>query len=194
MQICCERVVNTTFLDRSQVEELRELRQTISRREEHTLVCQHGHGEITHSACRDTDDSPLIPPASSSSEYHSSFEDEDAATDRLHDPESAKEVGQFEGERDQEGGDGPDNQITAVTGIVSLSPESNSISTNKGYSAWDVEYSSNTTAALNLNLVHKLTQKRRAYMTFSTDGKYLATASVSGLVSILNSKTGKIIR
>jgi len=163
---------------------LRELRQTISCREEHT-VCQR---EIA-------DD--LTSPVSSSSEYRdSSFEG--AATDRLYDPESAKEVGQFEGERVQEGGDDPDNQITVeptVTGIVSLSPESNSTSTNKpGYSAWDIEFSSNTTAALNLNLVHKLTRKGRAYVTFSMDGKYLATASTFGVVSIFDSKTGKRIR
>jgi len=175
---------------------LRELRQTASRREEHT-VCQHGQGEITHSACRDTDDGSLISPISSSSKYHSSFEDEDAATDRLHDPESTKEVA-FNGERDEEGGDGPDSQITVeptVTGIVSLSPESNSTFTNKpGYSAWDVEFSSNTTAALNLNLVHKLTQKGLTYVTFSMDGKYLAVASRSGIVSIFDSKTGKRFR
>ena len=174
-----------TFIDRIQVEELRELRQTVSRHEEHT----------THS--RDTDDRSLVSAVSSSSEYHPSFEDEDAATDRLNDPESAKKVGQFKGERDEEGGDGPDNQITVeptVTGIVSLSPESNSTSTNNpGYSAWDVEFSSNTTAALNLILVHKLTQKG-SFVTFSTDGKYLATASILGIVSIFDSKTGKRIR
>ena len=173
---------------------MRELRQTISHREEHT-DCQHGHREITHSAYRDTDDRSLVSPVSSSSEYHSSFEDEDAATDRLNDPENVEEVGQFEGERKQDGGDGPDNQITTITGIVSLSPESNSNSTNEpGYSTWDVEFSSNTTAALNLNLVHKLTQKGITYVAFSMDGKYLATASTSGIVSIFDSKTGKRIR
>ena len=138
----------------------------------------------------------MISPVSSSSEYHSSLEEEDSSTDRLQNPEN--EIGHFEGEIFQEGGDGPDNQITVeptVTGSLSLSPESNSTSTNKpGYSAWDVESSSNMTAALKLNLVHKLTQKGRTFVTFSMDGKYLATASSLGIVSIFDSKTGKRIR
>jgi hypothetical protein len=68
-------------LDRSQVEELRELRlgKTI---EEH-MVVPRTQGEITHS-CRDTDDNP------SSSEYHSSLGEEDAAPDRLDNPDSSK--------------------------------------------------------------------------------------------------------
>ena len=114
--------------------------------------------------------------------------------------EDAKEIGHFEGERIQESGDGPCNEIIveptpSVSGIVSLSPESNSASTNKpAYCEWDVEYNSDTTASLKLNLVHKLTQKGRTYVTFSGDGKYLATASSLGIVSIFDSKTGKRIR
>jgi len=177
-----------------------ELRQTVSRHEEHTLR----QGEIAH-ACRDTDDNALISPVSSTSEYHSSFEEEDAAIDRLHNLENVKEVGHLEGERDQGGGDVGErdepyhNEITmGLTGIVSLFPESNSTSTNKpGYSAWGVEFNSDTshtTATLNLNLVQKLPQKGRTYLTFSMDGKYLATASGLGIVSIFDSKTGKRIR
>ena len=139
----------------------------------------------------------MISPISSSSEYHSSFEEEDATTDQLQNPENLKEIGHFEAERAQEDTNGCDNEIAmepTVTEIVSLSPESNPTSTNKpGYSVWDVEFNS-TTAALKLNLVHKLTRKRRNYVAFSMDGKYLATASNSGIVSIFDSKTGKRIR
>jgi len=154
----------------------------------------------TH-ACRDTDDNPLIPPVtvSSSNRYHSSFEEEDDV-DLLQNPENAKEIGHFEGERIQEGDDGACNEIIVeptptVSGIVSLSPESNSTSTNKpAHSAWDVEFNTDTTASMKLNLLHKLTQKGRTYVTFSADGKYLATASSLGIVSIFYSKTGKRIR
>src|SRR5258708_4599354 len=90
------------LLDRIQVEELLDLRQPFSCREEYT-VCQHGQGEITHS-CRDTDDNPLVSPVSSSSEYHSSFEEEDAVNDRPHNPENAEVVDHIEGERNQGGG------------------------------------------------------------------------------------------
>jgi len=176
------------LLDRIQVNELRELRQTVSCREEHTTC---GRGEITD---------PLTSPVSSISEYHTSFEEEDAATDRLHNPENAEVV---EGERNQGGGGGGgdepyQNEISeapTVTGIVSPSPESNSTSTNEPeYSPWDIELNSDTTAALNLNLVQKWTQKGRTYLTFSKDGKYLAAASSLGFVSIFDSKTGKRIR
>ena len=156
-----------------------ELRQTISCREEHTVFQREIADDLTS-------------PVSSSSEYHSSMGEEDAPTDRLHGPESMKELGHFEGERDQVGGDGEVTVETMVTGIVSLSPEFKLTST--GYSAWDLEFSSNSTAALKLNLVHKWTQKGRIYLTFSMDGKYLATASSLGIVSIFDSKIGKRIR
>ena len=192
----------TFYIDRSQVEELRKLRQqAISRREEYT-VYQHGQGEIGH-ASLDSDDDHLSSPVSSSSESHSSFEEEDDATAQLRSPENAEVVGHLEGERNQGGGDvgGRDesyqNELRTEptgTGIVSLPPESNSNSTNKpAFSAWDVEFNSDTTATLNLNLVQKLTQKGRSYLTFSMDGKYLATASSLGIVSIFDSKTGKRI-
>jgi WD40 repeat protein len=88
-----------------------------------------------------------------------------------------KKCGHFDGERNQEGG-----ELTVEPTLVSLSPESNS--------------TSNTTAALELNLVHKLTRNGRTYccLAFSGDGKYLATASRSCVVSIFDSKTGKRIR
>ena len=181
---------------------MRELRQqTVSCHEEHT-VYQHGQGETGHT-CGDTDDDHLISPVSSTSECHSSSEEEDAVTDQLHNPENAEVVDHLEGERNQGGGgvggsDQPyQNEIRAptVTGIVSPFPESNLNSTNKpGYSPWDVEFNSDTTATLNLNLVQKLTQKGKTYLTFSIDGKYLATASSLGIISIFDSKTGKRIR
>jgi len=164
------------IIDESQVRELQELRHTISGRGIKT-VCQHGR------ACGVTNDiaSPLVSPAPSSSEYCTIFEGEDAAFD------NAKEIGpsRVEGERGQE----DRNVAPAITGTslqVTVTPA------NKlGYPPWDVEYNSNTTAALNLNLVHKLTQEGRTNVTFSMDGKYLATASSSGIVSIFDSKTGE---
>ena len=180
----------------------------VSCREEHTVFQhKHGQGESGESAhaCRDTDDNHLISPVSSSSEYHSLYEEEDAATDRLHNPENAEAVGQLEGERNQEdgggGGQGDEpyqnetSEAPTVTGTVSLSPESNSTSTNKSeYSPWDIELNNNTTSALHLNLVQKWTQKGITYLTFSMDGKYLATASSLGIIFIFDSKTGKRIR
>ena len=168
---------------------MRELRQTVSCREAHT-ICQYGRGEITD---------PLTSPVSSTSEYHTSFEEEDAATDRLHNPENAELADQLEGERNQEGGGGGDepyqnetSEAPIITGIVSLS---NSTSTNKPeYSPWEIELNNDTTAALLLNLVKKWTEKGMTHLTFSMDGKYLATASSSGVVSIFDSKTGKRIR
>jgi len=183
------------YLDRSQVNELQELRQTVSCREEQTV--QHGQGEIGN-AFRDTGDNALVSPVSSSSEYHSSFEEEDFASDRGHNPENAEvvegkrsgDVGERDGSYQNETNEG----LAVTTGIVSLSFESNSTSTNKsGYSPWDIELNSDTTPALNLNLVQKWTQKGRTYLTFSMDGKYLATASDLG-ISIFDSKTGKRIR
>ena len=185
---------------------MRELRKTVICHEEHT-VCQRGQGEIAH-ACRDTDDGPLVSrvPPGSTSEHHSPYEEEDIVTDRLHYPENAEVVGHLEGESNQGdsgggggGGDGPfQNEISEgpnVTGIISPSPESNSTSTNKpGYSPWDIESNHDTTAALHLNLVQKWTQKGRIYLTFSMDGKYLATASSLGILSIYDSKTRKRIR
>jgi len=184
---------------------LRELRKTVFRHEEHT-VCQHGQGE-SGDACRDTDDDPLISPVppGSTREYNSPYEEEDTVTDRLNNLENVEVVGHLEGESNQGdnggggGGDEPfQNEISegpSVTGILSPSPESNSTSTNKpGYSPWDIELYHDTTAALHLYLVQKWTQKGRIYLTFSMDGKYLATASDLGIVSIYDSKTGKRIR
>jgi len=144
----------------------------------------------------------LISPVSSTSEYHSPYEEEDVVTDRLHNPENAEVVGQLEGERNQGGGGGrgdePYQNETSegrtVTGTISLSPESNSTSTKPEYSPWDIESNNDTTAALHLNLVQKWTEKGITYLTFSMDGKYLATASSFGIISIFDLKTGKRIR
>ena len=163
------------IIDESQIRELQELRHTISSRGIKT-VCQHGR------ACGVTNDiaSPLVSPAPSSSEYCTIFEGEDAASD------NAKEIGpsRVEGERGQE-------DINVAPAVTGTSLHATVTPANKpGYPAWDLEYS-NTTAALKLNLVHELTQEGRTNVTFSMDGKYLATASSSGIVSIFDSKTGK---
>jgi len=166
------------FEDKSQIEELRELRQTISRRE----VCQHGQ-DIAHA---DDNPSPLISLIPSS---------EDAASDRLHDPENDKVTVHLDGESNQESGQNETLVAPTITGAASLSLQANVAPVNEpGYSAWVVEFSGDTTAALNLNLVYKLIQKWRTRVTFSMDGKYLASASSSGVVSIFDSKTGKRIR
>jgi len=191
--------LSATLLDRSQINELQELRQTVSCREEQRV--QHGQGEIGN-AFRDTGDNALVSPVSSSSEYHSSFEEEDLASHRGHNPENVEVVegkgnqaGDDVGERDASYQNETSEGLAVTAGIVSLSPESNSTSTNKhGYSPWDVESNSDTTAALNLNLVQKWTQKGRTCLTFSMDGKYLATASSLGIISIFDAKTGERIR
>jgi len=151
------------LIDKSQVEELRELRQTISNREKNTVT---HHGQEAH------DDPPLISP-----------------------------VGHLEGERHQ-GGDplGESDEsyqegINDAPGTSSLPSQANLSTANEaGNSAWDVELNSNLTAALNLNLVHKLTVTGENTLAFSMDGKYLATASSSGMVSIFDTRTGKRIR
>jgi len=79
-----------------------------------------------------------------------------------------------------------------ITGIASLSITDSP--SKPQYSAWDVQFNGDTKTALNLNLVHKLTQKGTTYLSFNMDGKYLATASVLGIVSVFDSKTGKRIR
>jgi len=150
------------------------------------------------------DDDPLISPVHPSSKYHSPYDEEDTVTDRLHYPENGELVGHLEEESNQRdgGGGGRDepfqNEISegpSVTGTVSPSPESNSTSTNKpGYSPWDIELYHDTTAALHLNLVRKWTQKGITYLTFSMDGKYMATASDLGIVSVFDTKTGERIR
>jgi len=157
----------TQLIDRNQVKELRELRQTISSRENNT-VCQYGQD-----IARVTDDkaSPLISPVSSSSECHSPFDGEDAASD------NAKEIGHLEGERNQEGAQNEVNVAPVITGI-SLQAIVTPVN-QPGYSAWDVVFNDNTTAALNLNLVHNLKQEGRSRVIFIMDGKYLATGIVS---------------
>ena len=151
-----------------------ELRQTVSSHENNP-VCQHSQDIAQDNA------SLLISPVSSSSEYYSesSFDGEDAASD------NAKETGHFEGEINQEDAQNEINAApsTPLQAIVTLA-------NNPGYS---IEFNSNTTAALNLNMVHNLTQEEGNRVTFSMDGKYLATASTSGVVSIFVSKTGERI-
>jgi hypothetical protein len=166
--ICHEqRSLIQNFLDKSQANELRELRQTIARREE------------PHVCITDDNPSPLISRASSPSEYYSplAMEEGGAASDRLSDPESLEMM--------------PEPTIAGV----SFEADADVTSTNEpGYSAWDVEPNSDTTGALQLNLVHKLEQEGGIYLTFSMDGKYLATASSLGIVSIFDAKSGKRIR
>jgi WD40 repeat protein len=118
------------------------------------------------------DNLPLISPSvseSSSSSYHSYFDGEDATSGRLPNEENAKEIGHLEGEGSQRKAMGP-----TLHGIV--------------------EPNSNSTAPLNLNLMHKLTLEGEKRVAFSMDGKYLATASSSGVVSIFDMRTGKRIR
>ena len=166
------------IIDESKVRELQELRHTISSRGIKT-VCQHGL-DIAR-ACGVTNDnaSPPISPVSSSSEYCTIFEGEDAA------PDNAKEIGHIKGERNQEGAQNDINVAPAITGT----PLQATVTPANEYLVWDLEYNSNTTASLNLNLVHKLTQEGITNVTFSMDGKYLATASSSGILSIFDSKT-----
>jgi len=167
------------IIDESQVRESQELRHTISGREIKT-VCQHGL-DIAR-ACGVTNDnaSPPISPVSSSSEYCTVFEGEDAAS------HNEEEIGHIEGERSQE-------DINVALAITGTSLQATVTSADKpGYPAWNV-YNSNTVASLNLNLVHKLSLEGRTKVAFSMDGKYLATASSLGIVSIFDSKTGEII-
>jgi len=155
------------LIDTSRVKELQELRQTISSRENHT-VCQHGH---TVHACGDN----------TSPEYH--FDGEYSALTK------AKEIGHLEGEENQEDGQ---NEINVARTITETTPQA--IVNQPGDSGWYVfQFNGNTKAALNLNLVHKLTQEGRIRVAFSMDGKYLAAASSSGIVSIFDLKSGKKI-
>jgi len=175
-------LIQVIIIDESQVRELQELRHTVSGREIKT-VCQHGL-DIAR-ACGVTNDnaSPPISPVTSSSEYCTVFEGEDAAS------HNEEEIGHIEGERNQEGAQ---NDINAAPTITGNSLQATVTPADKpGYPPWDVEYNSNTTASLNLNLMHKLTQEGMTSVTFSLDGKYLATASSSGILSIFDSKTGE---
>jgi len=163
---------------------LRELRQTVSIQENHTAWQQD---QVIAHACGVTDDNafPLISPVSSS-EYHSTFDGEDATSD------NAKEIGDIEGERNQEGDQSEINLAPTITGTVSRSLHAN-VTPASGYSAWKIESNSNPTAALNWNLVHKLTQEKGTGVTFSMDWKYLAFTPSKGIVSVIDTKTGKRI-
>jgi WD40 repeat protein len=152
---------------------LLELRQTISR------ACGFTRNN-SHSP------SPLISPvSSSSSEYYPCLEGEDTVPDRLDVPEDSRETGQIEADRNEEDGD-----VRERDGI-----ELNALPTNKPvHSPWDVEFNNDTKIGLHLDLVHKLPQEGVGFVAFSMDGKYLATASSLGIVTIFDSKTGKRIR
>ena len=97
-----------------------------------------------------------------------------------------KERGHLDGEGNLEESDGSShNEVNDTPSTLlqaNLSPDN-----KPWYSAWDVEYNSNSTATLNMNLMHKLT------VAFSMDGRYLATASGSGIVTIFDTRTGKRI-
>jgi len=165
-------------IDRNQVEELQELRQTISSRENNT-VFQHSQ-DIAHTCGAtdsDSDASPPTSPTSSSSDCYPTFED------------ASKGIGHFEGERDVP----YQNEINVASAITGTSLQAIATPANKPeFSAWNVVFNDNTTVALNLNLVHKLTQEGRTRLAFSMDGKYLAAAGL-GIVSIFDSKTGERI-
>jgi len=182
------------LIDRTQVNELQELRQTISNRENNT-VSRHGHGQDITLVCGVTDDnpSPLISPVSSSG-YHSIFDGEDAAFNHLHNPKNAKENGHLVGDSSQEGCENKINIAPTITTSLSLQVPRVIPANKPGYSAWDVGFIGNSAATLKLNLVHKLTLEGRIRVAFSVDGKHLATASSLGIVSIFDSRTGKRIR
>ena len=60
---------------------------------------------------------------------------------------------------------------------------------------YNVEFNRDTKAVLKLNLMRMLTQNTfSTYAAFSTDGKYLATASVVGIVYIFDVTAGKRLR
>jgi len=127
----------------------------------------------------DDNHSPISPVSSSIEPFHG-----DDATS-----ENAKEV-----DHEGEGGQKRTN-VVPITGTAPLSLQAtpNVTPANELEYAWDVEYNNDTTASLNLNLVHKLSLEGRTRVTFSMDGKYLATASSLGRVSIFDSKTGERI-
>ena len=92
------------LLDKSQVEELQELRQKIFSRENNTGT-QHGQEA--------PDNPPLMSSASSAGEY---LDGDDVASNQLPNQENAKETGHLEGEENQEGdnpgeGDGPSRTV-----------------------------------------------------------------------------------
>jgi len=177
-------LLSNLLIDNCQVEELRELRQTISSREN---ITGSQRSQDAH------DDPPLISSVSPSSAYHSCFDGEDVASDQPPNQfDYAIEIAHFEGAGNQEGeSDGfYQNELNVAS---SLSLQANASPANKPR-CWDVEPNSNSTAALNLNLAHKLTLKGVKRVAFSTDGKYLATASSLGVVSIFNTRTGERVR
>ena len=132
-------------------------------------------------------------------------------SDQLDHPKISKNVGQLEGEHQEDDDvreDGmepisPTEELWHSTWdvelwgdtVAPLLPHELSVApTNEpGHSAWDVKLLSDSTNSA-LKLVHKLTQEGGTYVSFSTDGKYLATASSLGIVTIFASKTGKRIR
>jgi len=170
------------LIDKSQVEELRELRQSISS----STVIQHGQEAHT-----------LIPPVASSSAYNACFDGEDASSDRLPNQENVKEIAHLEGEGSQEGdnlgeSDGPhQNEIYVAPRTLSLPHR---VVVPPANEPGDVGSNSNSTAAMNLNLMHKLTLEGEKLVAFSMDGKYLAVASSSGVVSIFDTRIWKRIR
>jgi len=72
-------------------------------------------------------------------------------------------IGHIECERNQEGDQSEKNVVSTITGTTSLSPQANVTPAN-GYSAWDFELNSNSTATL--NLMQKFTQERGNRVAF----------------------------
>ena len=78
-----------------------------------------------------------------------------------------------------------------ISGNSSLSLQSNVLLAQTN--AWNVEFNPDTKVALQLNLVHKLTQNTgtKTYAAFSMDEKYLASVSSTGILRVFDVKTGK---
>ena len=154
----------------SQAKELQELRQTALGAGKSHIVCQHCK------SCQIADNvlSSILSPVSPSTEsYFSVDEEEGSRGDNVQESETKKESTNLPLQSDITYFPQPDDPDVT----------------------YRVESNHDTKVALKLSQVHTLTQNNsRTYAAFSSDGKYLATASDDGTVRIFDAMTGKRLR
>ena len=183
---------NPTLVDTNQAKELQELRKMVAGSTSKG-ICQL----CKSSGTTGENLSPILSPASSSDESYFSIGEDGTLSDQPYDwrEDERNQGGRSDnlGESYTSDEDEIQNNST-IPGNTSLSLQSNlsPVAQPEADYTWKVEFNPDTKVALKLNLVHTLTQNAiRTYAAFSMDGKYLATVSETGVVSIFDVKTGK---
>ena len=154
----------------NQAKELQELRQKVFTADQRQIVCH----DCKSSQTTDNVLSPILSPVSPSTEPYSSVDEEEGSrADNVQENETKKE-----------------STNLSLRSDITYFPQPD----DPGVT-YHVESNLDTKVALKLSQVHTLTQRTsRTYAAFSSDGKYLATASEDGTVHIFEAKTGKRLR